>query len=316
MARASGAHRVSGGRNYLRVAGSRGNNATGAGSGSSGAVAPANTVAPVVSGTVNVGQTLTTTNGTWTGSPTAYTYQWQRAGANISSATNSTYVLTTADIESAIRCVVTATNTVASVAANSNALAWTAFVNDTFTDVDATAITSHTGETGATWTTYTQISGSTSMKIVNNRAYTATGGETNAAYASGSPPGADYSVFGIVVPKSLIGSSNICICGRLNTGANTLYRLILDTGQLFLRKTVAGTGTTLGTPYSITPNIDQSYQLELRMTGTTLEGYLDGVLRTSATDASISAAGKVGLTINLGGSSTTGFHMDRLWATG
>ena len=37
---------------------------------------PSNTVAPVISGTLNVGETLTTTNGTWDNSPTAYSYQW------------------------------------------------------------------------------------------------------------------------------------------------------------------------------------------------------------------------------------------------
>ena len=35
--------------------------------------APVNTVAPVISGTMVVGQTLTTTNGTWTNSPTSFT---------------------------------------------------------------------------------------------------------------------------------------------------------------------------------------------------------------------------------------------------
>jgi hypothetical protein len=45
---------------------------------------PLSTIAPVVSGTATVGQTLSTTNGTWTGTPTiVFTYQWQRNGVNI-----------------------------------------------------------------------------------------------------------------------------------------------------------------------------------------------------------------------------------------
>jgi hypothetical protein len=52
---------------------------------------PVNTVAPAVSGTATVGQTLSSTTGTWTGLPTpTFTYQWQRAGSNISGATSST----------------------------------------------------------------------------------------------------------------------------------------------------------------------------------------------------------------------------------
>lgn len=86
--------------------------------------APVNTVAPVVSGTATRGQTLSSTTGTWTGAPTpTFTYQWQRAGSNISGETSSTYTLVTADVGNAIQCVVTATNVVAAVSANSNATA-------------------------------------------------------------------------------------------------------------------------------------------------------------------------------------------------
>jgi hypothetical protein len=60
--------------------------------------APVNTVAPAVTGTATVGQTLSTTNGTWLGAPApTFTYQWQRSGSNIGGATSSTYVLVAAD---------------------------------------------------------------------------------------------------------------------------------------------------------------------------------------------------------------------------
>jgi hypothetical protein len=89
--------------------------------------APANTVAPVASGTATVGQSVSTTSGTWTGSPT-FAYQWQRDNAggssysNISSATASSYTLVDADDACHVRCVVTGTNASGSVSANSNAL--------------------------------------------------------------------------------------------------------------------------------------------------------------------------------------------------
>lgn len=92
--------------------------------GKTNATAPVNTVAPVVSGTAQVGQTLSSTTGTWTGTPTpTYTYQWQRNGSNIGGATGSSYALVPADDGKNIRCVVTATNAVGSVSANSNATA-------------------------------------------------------------------------------------------------------------------------------------------------------------------------------------------------
>ena len=84
---------------------------------------PANTAAPVASGTGHVGDALTTTDGTWTGTaPITYTYQWQKGGVNIGGATANTYVVQAGDVGSNIWCVVTATNTAGSVSANSNAI--------------------------------------------------------------------------------------------------------------------------------------------------------------------------------------------------
>lgn len=89
--------------------------------GNSYASAPANAVAPAITGAATVGQTLTTSNGTWTGSPApTFTYQWQRTTTNIGGATSSTYVVQSADLNNTLRCVVTATNPIGVVSANSN----------------------------------------------------------------------------------------------------------------------------------------------------------------------------------------------------
>ena len=73
---------------------------------------PNNTVAPVISGTNTFGSTLTTTNGTFTGTaPLTYTYQWLRGGSPISGETLSTYVIGSSDSLAAITCEVKATNT-------------------------------------------------------------------------------------------------------------------------------------------------------------------------------------------------------------
>jgi hypothetical protein len=71
--------------------------------------APTNTAAPVVSGLLVEGDTLTRTTGTWTGSPT-FTTIWQRDGTNIAGATAATYVTVAADVGMMIGCVVTGTN--------------------------------------------------------------------------------------------------------------------------------------------------------------------------------------------------------------
>jgi len=89
---------------------------------------PANSKAPVVTGTAQEGSTLSVDNGTWTGTnPISYTYQWQRcdtAGGNcaaIAGATGQTYTLVGADVGHTIRAAVTAKNSLGSSTATSDA---------------------------------------------------------------------------------------------------------------------------------------------------------------------------------------------------
>ncbi|MGA9760902.1 MAG: hypothetical protein WBQ14_00545 [Gaiellaceae bacterium] len=94
--------------------------------------APANTAVPTIVGTPVGGNTLTASNGTWSGSPTTFAYLWLRCPADggaadgsncgvIPSATTSAYVLGTADVGFRIRVRVTASNADGSVSAVSNA---------------------------------------------------------------------------------------------------------------------------------------------------------------------------------------------------
>ena len=104
---------------------------TGAGTAASEA-APTNTTEPRIMGDPNVGSTLTATRGIWTGSPTAYRYQWVRCPdsggradgsdcASIGGATTQQYVLARADAGKRIRVRVTATNGDGAQTAASNA---------------------------------------------------------------------------------------------------------------------------------------------------------------------------------------------------
>jgi hypothetical protein len=85
----------------------------------SASAAPVNTSPPTISGTAQVGQTLTANPGTWSGTaPITYSYLWQRcdaAGANCASTgvATATYPLSSADATRTMRVVVTATNGVA-----------------------------------------------------------------------------------------------------------------------------------------------------------------------------------------------------------
>lgn len=88
---------------------------------------PVNTVAPVASGTADVGETLSCTTGTWTGTaPITYTYQWYRTSGPgstpISGATSSTYLLDAADVGEQVFCIVAASNAAGSDSISSNNL--------------------------------------------------------------------------------------------------------------------------------------------------------------------------------------------------
>ena len=79
---------------------------------STGGNAPVLTAAPTISGTVKVGSTLTSSNGTFTGDATiTYTYQWFADGVAIPGATGSTYDVPATDLGKKLMSRVTAQNT-------------------------------------------------------------------------------------------------------------------------------------------------------------------------------------------------------------
>jgi hypothetical protein len=89
----------------------------------SSASAPHNTAAPAISGTTQVGSTLTVSDGSWSGNPTSFTYSWRRCDqsgnscATIGGAKSHTYQLTQADAGTTLRARVTAKNSSGSTTA-------------------------------------------------------------------------------------------------------------------------------------------------------------------------------------------------------
>lgn len=94
-----------------------------------GVAAPVNSAPPVISGTAEVGRSLTAGTGTWSNEPTSYAYQWQRcdaaggACADIAGATGSGYAVVSDDLDRTLRVRVTASNGGGSAAAASAATA-------------------------------------------------------------------------------------------------------------------------------------------------------------------------------------------------
>jgi Bacterial Ig-like domain (group 3) len=77
---------------------------------------PIESSAPKVSGTAAVGDVLTTTNGTWSNSPSSFAYQWEHCSliatgcVPISGATSQTFTLTSAELGTTVEVQVTAIN--------------------------------------------------------------------------------------------------------------------------------------------------------------------------------------------------------------
>jgi hypothetical protein len=77
---------------------------------------PKNKTAPTISGTGLVGQPLTATRGTWSGSPTSFRYQWAQCDTSggaclaISGATGKSYRVRAGDVGHTLRVTVTARN--------------------------------------------------------------------------------------------------------------------------------------------------------------------------------------------------------------
>ena len=270
------------GTNYTFTVTATNSIGTGSASASSNSIttdsAPVNTVAPVVSGTATVGQALSTTDGTWTGTATiTFTYQWQRNGVNISSATNSTYTLVAADASNPIRCVVTGTNAVGNSSANSNATANVAAIAPGAPTIGAATATSSSTATvaftapasngGATITTYTAtsspggITGTLSQEgsgtitvsgLAQTTTYTFTVTATNSV-GTGSASSASNSITTPSSGPTVIGESfgGGYYAGQVSTAGNGTadYYLIVApvaTGQSLLQWQTA-TGDTPGT---------------------------------------------------------------------
>lgn len=132
-------------------------------------VAPSSSSPPTVSGTAQIGQSLTATSGSWSGdTPMTFTYAWERcdtSGANctaVSGATSTVYTVASADGGHTLRVAVTATNASGTGTAESlqtaTVTAASAPQNTTIPTITGTASVGSTlTATNGTWTGSTPI---------------------------------------------------------------------------------------------------------------------------------------------------------------
>lgn len=183
-----------------------------------------------------------------------------------------------------------------------------AFVTDTFTDSNGTPLTSHTGETGATWTSHGASAGIPTTQ--SNRLVPAAA--ECVQYASGTPASAEYDVEADVYASTTSGDA--AVLARVSTSANTWYLAQYNSSGAAWRlyKRVSGTWTELGS-FSQTLTAGNTYRLKLQIRDAAKKLFVDGVERISSADNAITAAGKAG--IRFDGGTGTGLHLDNFQAS-
>jgi len=199
---------------------------------------------------------------------------------------------------------------------------------DSFTGTSGSDLAGHNADLGGTWV---HQAGSAEAVIDGGRirrnltTFEVSGYTID--YVNATPTSADYSVEADLDVMSNLASDTIGVIGRLNTTTTSFYlarweqALVGTTGVWRLVRYSGGTATSLAvTASQAQPVVGETYRLKLEMVGSALALYVNGVLKVSASDATITAAGKAGVMdgadITSGGKTTaTGLQIDDFQVT-
>ncbi len=258
-------------------------------------VAPTNTALPVISGNARNGATLTTTNGSWTSSPTSFAYQWQRAGisgtySNITSETGPTYVVDESDVGYFIKVSVTATNNIGPSSAALSAA--TSAVVDIAPTNTALPVVSGTARTGATLTTTngswtSSPPSSTTYTYQWQRASSVGGTYSNITSATGATYVVDESDVGDFIKVSVIATNGIGPSSAALSAATSAVVDIAPTNRaLPVISGTARTGATLTTSngsWTSAPNSSTTYTYQWKRASSVGGTYSNITSETGAT---------------------------------
>ena len=223
------------------------------------AVAPSNASPPTVSGTAQIGQSLTASSGSWNGdTPMTFTYAWERcdtAGSNcaaIAGATSNVYSVAAADGGHTLRVAVTAHNASGTAAAESTqtgtVAAATAPQNTALPTITGTAAVGSTlTATNGTWSGSTPITYTYAWErcATNGATCAAISGATTETYKVASADAA-HTLRVVVTATNAAGSgqatSSFVSVSATSAPVNTVAPAVTGTAKQGLTLT-----TTLGT---------------------------------------------------------------------
>ena len=216
---------------------------------------PANSAVPTISGTTTFGQTLTSTTGTWSNSPSSYGYQWSRSATsggsytNISGAINSTHNLVAADVGQYLKVTVTATNASGSATATSVATTqiakatptFSSWTNVTKTFGDANYTVTAPSVTGSLAGSFGYSSSNTGVISISSSTFTVAGGGSATITANFTPTDtANYN--------SACTTNTVTV----NKASQSAITITTTTATYGSNLTLASTGGSTGGSYSYT----------------------------------------------------------------
>lgn len=170
------------------------------------------------------------------------------------------------------------------------------FFSDTFTESGTGNINldQHTPDIGGLWIGTDAGDGSIVLDRGNDEIKsTVSGGVSKTAYSNLTANCADYSVFANVKIGASGTSNRVEVLGRyLDTSGGNGYRARLSgDGTAQLAILTNGTGIELDADPVAGFSASAYYDVELRMTGSTISMYVNGVLECTATDTTHTANG-------------------------
>lgn len=168
------------------------------------------------------------------------------------------------------------------------------FASDTFTGVQFTELNAH----NAAWSKQSGHGDNALLGAGGTYAISGVDGAICVYRHSSAPASADYSVFADIAKINGTGREpSMGVCGRMAAAADTFYFLLYShgAGNVRLFRRIGGENTQLGSSYTLSLT-GTPVNLELRMIGDQIAGYVDGVLRIGpVTDTAITDAGRAGI---------------------
>jgi hypothetical protein len=183
---------------------------------------------------------------------------------------------------------------------------------DSFTDTAGKTLQQHKGQTGAAWTRHPASTSDAVISVAGRIRTTADAGARTLYTASVAPSSGQYRVSADVVVVSKDGTAP-GVTARTSETADTYYlaRYNGGNGRWELYRFVNGTGVVLSS-FAQSLTAGQTYRLTLQVGPASQQVLVDGALRITAADASITSVGRPGLRWYGSQSDTTGYHLDNV----